>query len=852
MHLLSFTHRYFKLSSFLLLLVPLLVYGNSINPENRPSKTVNFNLPQQPLSSGLLEFALQTNTLVFVEHSLVKGVYSEALRGHFSIDNAIEKLLAKSNLTYNYDHSYQRIFIYEKKLDETMEPDGTQPLLEEMVVTANRLPFRYQTLTHSQIHSHLTHYDNARFLVALPEQLKEDQLSTSLVDFIKSSSAITPADGIADTNDDFYIRGFPRNAIYLDDFRLDSNLGNKLMPIMYQSVEILKGPSTLKYGQAEPGGVVNVVRKRPEKGTPAKVQLNFGSDHRKETYFIWGGPVNKHENADISLGITAGYQDVPELKNLSDIKRTMIMPSANISFGYDKHLELSYLGQKSEQINDQNSIIVSPDGARLNLISSDSKLPKSREDFEAELGLFSMTYTQQFGSNWHGQLKVFGLDEERFGVRGNSNLISGTSPLININSTDPELSYILFAGAEVAWSQDSIIQGGINQAYEYSKLRSIYDEYGRSKSSLLKAKIEGSIDFTSFTHHITMGLDRYTQKNIELVSLEERNDIDRIILSSDGSTNALDEVHIEFRGYDGSSERESYQQALYYVDYGAYLQNTIELSRSLLFSFGSRYIYTEGSLNANSGPREELTNYKEYASQVGLVYKPIVDTSLYLSFSEGMRPNYLIDDVGTNITEPERSEQLELGIKWLGFNGKLLSTAALYSIDKENIVDINIHPQTRQRIADVSSEQTVEGVDIDLTASFGERLNITGAFSFLESTVVAGAFKDLEPPLVASFTTSLFANYLFNSGLLDGLSINFGGYHVGDRYADMENTVVLDSFSIFDVGASYRSKADGRNFSMQLKINNILDQQYFDSVESGVRANRGLGRTAIYSFSVEL
>ncbi|MBK8187772.1 MAG: Plug domain-containing protein [Cellvibrio sp.] len=52
----------------------------------------------------------------------------------------------------------------------------------------------------------------------------------------------TSSDGLNDSNDDFYIRGFKRNSIYLDGFRVGDSVGGKMLPANIERVEIIKAP----------------------------------------------------------------------------------------------------------------------------------------------------------------------------------------------------------------------------------------------------------------------------------------------------------------------------------------------------------------------------------------------------------------------------------------------------------------------------------------------------------------------------------------------------------------------------------------------------------------------------------
>src|SRR5690606_16406737 len=96
---------------------------------------------------------------------------------------------------------------------------STQPTVEEVLVKSLRLPFRYQTISNSQMLGDVPYFDSSRFINTLPDVLIEDLHPKEIGELLKYASGITPGEGLGDSNDDFYIRGFRRNAIYIDGFR---------------------------------------------------------------------------------------------------------------------------------------------------------------------------------------------------------------------------------------------------------------------------------------------------------------------------------------------------------------------------------------------------------------------------------------------------------------------------------------------------------------------------------------------------------------------------------------------------------------------------------------------------------
>lgn len=227
------------------------------------ANTHNFDIPEQALASSLIDFALQADITIVADNELLRGLRATAINGPQELGTALTKLVSGTALSYQYIKE-TNTYVIERKPAATEYPTKTNTTIEEVLVTGTRYPFRYNTITQTQQQSSNAYFDSARVLNVIPQSLIQDQQAADLGDVLKFSSAITAGDGLSDSNDDMFIRGFQRHAIYMDGYRLSDSTGIKILPANIERIEILKGPSTLHYGQAEAGGIVNVVRKKPQ------------------------------------------------------------------------------------------------------------------------------------------------------------------------------------------------------------------------------------------------------------------------------------------------------------------------------------------------------------------------------------------------------------------------------------------------------------------------------------------------------------------------------------------------------------------------------------------------------------
>lgn len=306
-----------------------------------------FDLPGQPLQTGLIEFALQANVTVIAEQGLIAQYRSGPVVGPSTIDNALRLLLAEAPLQFEYIESAAAYVIRPVAAQQSASAEPTEiviPSIDEILVVGSQYPFRYNTITNTQLHGAVPYFDSSRFLNVIPQSLIRDQQPQSLEDVLKFASAITPGDGISDSNDDVYLRGFQRHAMYLDGFRLGDSSGVRLLPAGIERVEILKGPSTIHYGQAEPGGIVNVIRKKPKAETFSQVQLIAGDMGRLGVSVDVNRPLLNTKKANYRVIFVDDQQQ--ESGDILNIHRQLLsssiawQPSANttvdVGFEYQK------------------------------------------------------------------------------------------------------------------------------------------------------------------------------------------------------------------------------------------------------------------------------------------------------------------------------------------------------------------------------------------------------------------------------------------------------------------------------------------------------------------------------------
>ncbi len=818
--------------------------GNtSVEHRSPKEKVIYYDLPVQSLTSGLMEFAIQSETSIILDNKVEASFTTTPVVGSFQIDEALSLILSKTPYQYRYIKSAS-VFIIENKdksansknINEKAEFKEQQ--LEELIVKGRRLPHRYTTVTSSQVHSGLSVYDSSRFINSIPGTLIEDQKSNDLVSILRLGSGVTPGDGLANSNDDFYIRGFPRFGLYLDGYRLDETSGFKIMPSNIDRVEILKGPSTLLYGQAEPGGIVNVVRKRPKKIKKTNIELSTGSQGKKQAQIDSMSFFDIGEGA-LSYRIIYDNDQYDQYLDSKQLSRELLSPSLEWHDGDKTRIGINVDFQKSSRTRNQGSIVVSPTNDSFDFISLNTTPLQARPNFESELLFSNIDVTRRIAETWILKGSFFSTSEKRLGVRANRDNIFFSDGLVTASALEPDVNVIVLPGGIVIPIDDGTEITNSDETLTVATIQSLYDEESEIKSNFLRFRLEGSPELLTYTHHLSTGFDIREQRLTESYILAGRNDIESINLANNGNSNAG--VPVELNGDQPIDTLTLRSQTIKTQELGFFVKDSIDLSEKIVGNIGSRYIYTKGEqANSDTAQYNDLKTFEEISSDFGLVYKQSDLINYYANFSESVKANYQIDDVGTKIEKPELSKQIELGLKGLLFDNSLSYTLGLYTIDKENIVSVNF--SNGVRTSALSESQTSNGIDLDFSYQTNN-LNIVGSYAYNDTTVSEGSFKGNNPPLVSEESVSVFVYKHFALSENHKTNISFGTYYVGDRFGNMENTEILDAYLTLDAGISYTYTTKGNPYSIRLFIKNISDKEYITSQSGNIRTNNGEGRT---------
>lgn len=612
--------------------------------------------------------------------------------------------------------------------------------------------------------------DTAQSVTVITDTIVNEQLATTLGEVLSNDASLTP--GSKQRNREvFNLRGFELSSStgYLRDGHQHWSHYQQPIEILEQ-VEVIKGPSSILYGQSGPGGLVNMVTKKPTAQTLFNASADV--DQHGSTRFMLdaGGALTEAE--DLRARGVLVKQDVEywrEYQNGDNRERDRFLGALVVDYDIsDNALVRVHYDRTDDEAGLDTGAWIDNDA---NIIGNDKTIRDMSWAFTditvENMGIDFMVFLTD---NWHVNL---GYNEQTFerqrfesAPRKPSDFIKGDSyqsrPYDRFDDWQFKTAFIDFIGEfETVGVHHQLLVGVNSLDYYYGQLRTSAD----------------TINFSA-------GQNEPNRPNISYKS-------DDTVSSS---------------AYDY---------------YGIYIQDLISFSPKWQLSLGGRY----------DKQSKENSNNESFVPKVGVLYHPNASATVYASYSEGFEPqNETLEnenDVNNGMKlDAITSEQREVGVKWQLFDDRLMLSGALFDISKTGtLVSENlINP-----IGDITSittqagEQRHKGFELSAQGAATDRLFVMASTMYLDANYERDEELEGKRPTDApKWSASLWTRYELN----DAIAFNAGAFYEGERFADNANTVTKQGYTRVDVGATYALRVSNTDINLRLNIENLFDKNY--------------------------
>ncbi len=611
--------------------------------------------------------------------------------------------------------------------------------------------------------------ETAQSVTVIPRTIVEEQLATTLGEVLTNDASLS-AGSKQRNREVFNLRGFELSSSngYLRDGH--QHWSHYQQPIeTLESVEVIKGPSSILYGQSGPGGLVNMVTKKPT----ARALFNIGADTDQEgsTRFTLdaGGALNDEESLRYRANLVK--QDVTyqrEYQNGDQRERDRFLGALVVDYDVSDDLSLRV---HYDYTNDKAGLDT---GGWLN---EDGDLIGDRKTIRD----MSWAFTD--------------IDVENYGADINYNINDNWQVAIGYNKQTFERERFESAAKKPS---------GFNEGDEYTS--NPYDRFDDWQFTTKFIDFTGEFEFAGVEHQLLIGANSldyyYGQLKVKASS----------VTYSAGQNEPV-KPDIDYRDDDTLYTSE-------YDYYGVYLQDLVTLNDNWQVSFGGRY----------DKQNKENADSESFSPKFGVLYHPSEQATVYYSYTEGFEPQRSEtlnneDDINHGMKlDAMESKQSEIGIKWQLVDDRLLLSGAIFDISKTGKLiseDID-HPDFESRTTQ-AGEQRHKGFELGAQGAINDKLFIMSSLINIDAEYEKDEnYQGKTPTDVPEWSAALWSRY----ELTDTLAFNAGAFYEGSRFADSANTIKKDSYTRIDVGATYQMDIDNHELNLRFNINNLLDKKY--------------------------
>ncbi|WP_458377902.1 TonB-dependent siderophore receptor [Pseudomonas fluorescens] len=789
-----------SISALALLPLSVALAAETGAPQQRTQ--FSFAMVAKPLPQALSDFSRITGISVVYTDEAPYGLTAPAVSGQMSAEQAIQRLLSGSGLTFRRTDAHTL----------ALEPQPTEGALNLGATTITSVmdqTMSYQPPpTSSVMRSSALLQEIPQTVNVIPAQVIRDQAPRNLDDALANVSGITQGNTLGSTQDSVMTRGFGDNrngSIMRDGMPVIQGRG---LNATVDRVEVLKGPASLLYGIQDPGGVVNMVSKKPEleQYNALTVRGSTYGDGKNGS----GGSFDSTGalgDSGLAYRMVLDHEDEDYWRNFGTHRETLVAPSL-AWFGESTKLLFAYEHREFLTPFDRGTLIDPRDNHPLD-ISRDRRLDEPFNNMEGRSDLYHFEADHELNDNWTAH----------FGYSWNRETYDASQVRVTAINT---------ARGTLTRSMD-----GTQNAI--------------STDRFTTASLEGKVDVLGMQHDLVFGVDDEYRKIY-------REDLIR--QKSLATFSYLNPVYGREVAGTTVSPADSAQTDQLRSD-SLFLQDSIHLTDQWILVAGGRF--QEYDQYAGKGvPFKANTdsNGQKWVPRAGLVYRYTDALSFYGSYTESFKPNSTIAPLSGSSTvldgsiAPEEAKSWEVGAK-LDIPGRVTGNVALFDIKKRNVLVANSEgPVT---LYSAAGEVRSRGLEVDLTGQLSDRWSMIGSYAYTDAEVTEDPdYKGKKLQNVAKNTGSLSAVYDFGTIVGgDQFRVGAGARYVGERAGNAVNDFDLPSYTVADAFATYDTKVEGQKVKFQLNVKNLFDRTYYTSAASRFFVSMGDSRQVSLSSTLE-
>lgn len=674
----------------------------------------------------------------------------------------------------------------------TSSPNTGSPTPTLPVVTVTGTPDDYRpphssTATRTDTPS----LQNSQSVQVVPRAVIEDQNALTLSDALRNVSGVQFDFGFNGSAQPLIIlRGFPSvsmtamgsmsgsSTYYLDGSKV---MGVPVNMANAHSVEVIKGPSSVLYGRAEPGGLVNVVTKSISSVPEFSVEQTLGQRGLSRTGIEASGSLNNERT--VRGRVASSYYTTDSVRDFVEDKLG------------------AFTGSLAWVPDTRTSVVATLDYTD-NRYRTDLGIP-AIGDRPADL-----PWSRQFNDSPHlssTKTRSFKLEISRqlsdvWTVK--AKLLSLTSDTAEMDISPYRMDLSGGFGAP-----DQVCPGTGNplcRYYFYVRPDGTY------KLNQFNVDAIAKFDTGSLKHTVLVGFDSYRTSKTGTTYYEQISAVD-INNPNVGNTPPLNYAAALPAEFDDRTRWNS-----------MYVQDQVALGNGVFLTGALRHDRTS-AVYATPGTAPNEQSFT--TPRLGAVWQFAANQAVYVQYQDAVSANNGRDTVTGAALAAERARQVEIGHKIDLLDGQLSSTVALYELTKRNRGASVIDPlsPTGTNVVTIGQARS-RGLEWDMTGQITKRLSIIGSYAYADAVVTQDpVYQGKRLANIARHTASLWARYAIDSQW----TVGSGVFAQGQRQGDSGNTFQMPGYARLDAMACYRFGMGSAKAALQLNVDNITNTKYY-------------------------
>ncbi|WP_025131702.1 TonB-dependent siderophore receptor [Pseudomonas sp. PH1b] len=790
--------------------VPQLALADS----RQQDQARQYDIGAGSLDQVLNRFASAAGILLAVDAQLTAGKHSAGLQGRYEVDQGLQQVLRGTGLQAVGSGTHWGL--------QAVPQDGSLQLETTRIGAAQAEENAWGPVDGIVAKRSATGSKTDAALVEIPQTINvvtaaevRARGAQSVTEALRYTPGMTGG-GFADRVrifDEPTSRGFAPTPLYLDGLHLPYGGGStggalQIEPYSLERIEVLKGPASVLYGQNQPGGIVNMVSKRPTATPVHQLVLEAGSYDHKSVALDLGGPLD--DQGEFLYRLTGRASDSQAEIDYVQEKRQFIAPSLTWKPNDDTSLTLFAQYQKDNDVPEAQglpsvgTVFANPNGK----IDRDLFLGEPGVNaYDRDQFVLGYEFSHRLNDVWtlKQNARYADVDDHYRAPLHGYEFVA--NPLTGVK----DQRYMTRFGVD--WKQHNKVYGVDNIA-------------------------QAQFDTGALSHTLLMGLDYY-HFNSKFNGQYDRNPpiIDMFTPTYGQSPNF------------GGPHR--WDNTI--IQTGLYLQDQIKLDQWVLV-LGGRYDWAETDNKTPLGGTHTNSKDEAFTGRAGLVY--LFDNGLapFVSYSESFLP-LSGTSYGGSPFDPSTGKQYEAGVKYQPPGQNSFIQVSAYQLDQENILTTDLaNPGFNGQSGAIRSR----GIEVEAKASLSESLDVIASASRndIKYTKDNDGREGRHPAGMPPLTAALWANYtILGDSPLAGLGAGLGARYVRSSLGtDYDGAFHIPSYTVLDASLTYdlgQSPLQFKGVKLALNVKNLEDKTYVANCTSIWDCYYGDGRTVVSSLTYD-